>query len=302
MKLHIIYLLMLVISLSACSKDDELLPSENSEFGYVVPQGDHEYDERIVNWNQRCNTFILYKFDIKELYWQVNVWNESKPTPEGSTYPYPYSAGLIGAVADENYVDKQLDLVEDLFLQFYPDTTLSRCLPLKLLLCSRLDWRSVDGVEEMCNVFSGYDYLAFNWGNQKVLSMTNTQKAIFKTDVNYTFLTRLLDNGEIAESAEFYDGMNYEDIVTNENMYERGFLKSNTKQEDDVEIYLKAIIQTPYDELTAEPADKDYTNKGILHPKKDVYGHIRRKYDFLVNKFKTDYGFDLQKIGDVVFK
>lgn len=88
-----------------------------------------------------------------------------------------------------------------------------------------------------------------------------------------------------------------------QNMYERGFIKSGTKQEDDVEIYIRAIIQTPYEELIAEPADdKDYSNRGILNAKKDVNGYIRKKYNVLVNKFKENYGIDLQAIGNVILK
>lgn len=302
MKLHFIYIFILAASLVACDDENSLTPTETPEFGYSVPQGNHDYDDRIVDWNERCNTFILYKFDLKELYWDVNGWNESTPTPEDSSYPYPYSNGLLGAVADEAYVGEQLDLVETLFLDFYPDSTLYNLLPLKLLLCGELNWRTVEGSVTSYNVYSGYDYLAFNWGNEDVLTITNAQKTTFKYQVNYAFLSRLLNNGKIVEDASFYEGMNYEDKVTQANMYERGFIKSGTKQEDDVEIYVQAIIQTPYEDLIAEPADKDYTSKGILHAKKDVNGYIRKKYDILVNKFKENYGIDLQAIGNVVLK
>lgn len=302
MKLYLI-LFILAVWLVACDDDNTLIPTETPEFGYSVPQGNHDYDDRIVSWNERCNTFILYKFDLKELYWQVDAWLESTPTPEGSSYPYPYiNNGFIGAVADEAYAGEQLNLVETLFLGFYPDTTLRRCLPLKLLLCGELTWRTVSGSLTVYNVYSGYDYLAFNWGNESVLTMTNAQKNTFKYDVNNTFLTRLLNNSKIVEDASFYEGMNYVDAVTNANMYGRGFIKSGTKQEDDVEIYISAILQTPYEDLIAEPGDNDYTNKGILHEKKDVNGYIRKKYDILVNKFKENYGIDLQAIGNVVLK
>ncbi len=300
MKLHFIYLFILAVSLVACDDENALMPTATPEFGYSVPQGEHDYDDRIVSWNERCNTFILYKFDLKELYWDVNGWNESVPTPESSSSSYPYNNGLLGANADETYVGEQLDLIETLFLDFYPDSTLRRCLPLKLLLCSELTWRTASGSTTVYNVYSGYDYLAFNWGNENVLTITGAQKNTFKYDVNNAFLSRLLNNGKIVEDASFYEGMSYEERVTNANMYERGYIKSGTKQEDDVEIYMRAIIQTPYEVLIAEPADKDYTNKGILHAKKDVNGYIRKKYDILVNKFKENYGIDLQAIGNVV--
>lgn len=299
MKLYF-YLFILAIGLFSCDDDNSLIPSETPEFGYSVPQGNHDYDERIVDWNKRCNTFILYKFDLKELYWEVYKWVESKPTPGDI---YAYTTGLLGAVADETYVGEQLDLVESLFLDFYPDSTLCNLLPLKLLLCGKLDWRTASGsFRPPYNVYSGYDYLAFNWGNEQVLTLTADQKNAFKYDVNNAFLTRLLNSGKIVEDASFYERMNYTDKVTQQNMYGRGFIKAGTKQGNDVKNYIQAIIQTPYEDLIAEPADNDYTYNGILHAKKDVNGYIRKKYDILVNKFKENYGIDLQAIGNVILK
>ena len=72
MKLYF-YLFILAIGLFSCDDDNSLIPSETPEFGYSVPQGNHDYDERIVDWNKRCNTFILYKFDLKELYWLLGM-------------------------------------------------------------------------------------------------------------------------------------------------------------------------------------------------------------------------------------
>ena len=98
MKLHFIYLFILAVSLVACDDENALTPTATPEFGYSVPQGEHDYDDRIVDWNERCNTFILYKFDLKELYWDLDGWNESVPTPEGSSSAYPYNNGLLGAI------------------------------------------------------------------------------------------------------------------------------------------------------------------------------------------------------------
>lgn len=301
MKLYFIYLFILAGCLSACNDEDSLSPTETPEFGYSVPQGEHDYDDRIVDWNKRCNTFILYKFDMKELYWQINEWNESIPTLGDSDNSYPYSGGLLGAIADEAYVGEQLGMIETLFLNFYPDSTLRRCLPLKLLLCGELNNQSAGGTISLLDVYSGYDYLAFNWGNEKISTLTNEEKIMFKYNVNNAFLTRLLNNGKIVEDPDFYEGMNYEDKVTQKDMYERGFIKEGTKQEDDVEIYIQAIISTPYEDLIAEDETLG-SNKGILNSKKDKNGYIRKKYDILVNKFKENYGIDLQSIGNFVLK
>ena len=110
---------------------------------------------------------------------------------------YPYSAGLVAEVADEEYVGLQLELIENSFLSFYRDTMLKRCIPLKLLLCSKMDWRDARGAMKLYNVYSGYDYLAFNWGSAEIVSMTTDQKKVFKVEANKLFLERLLDKKKI---------------------------------------------------------------------------------------------------------
>lgn len=85
-------------------------------------------------------------------------------------------------------------------------------------------------------------------------------------------------------------------------MYARGFIASGTKAEDDWETYVKVIISTPYEKLIAETGDKDYTNKGILNPIKDKNGLIQKKYDIVVNHWKSEYNIDLQAIGNATIE
>ncbi len=297
MKQKILYILICVsVWMVSCNDEDTLSPTETPENGYIVPQGNHDYDQRIVNWKERCNTFILYQFKVKELYWSVTGWLESVEDDRNPLYPY--TNGLIAANADENYVGQQLDLLEAAFLNLYPDTTLARCLPLKLLLCGQLDWRTTAGRSTLYNTYSTFDGLAFNWGNENILTMTQAQKITFKNDVNVTFLKRILANGKIVENAEFYDGVTYATAITNQTMYGRGFLNRSTKVENDVEYYVEAIVSNTYEDLIAEYPATNYTNKGILNPVKDVNGLIRQRYDILIKHMKDTYGIDLQAIGN----
>ena len=101
-------------------------------------------------------------------------------------------------------------------------------------------------------------------------------------DINNTFLIRLIDNAKTVQTPEFYKGTNYTDNVTNQNMYERGFVKASKNQKDDWPNYINAIISTPYSDLIAKPQANDYTSKGILHSDKDKNGLIRKKYDIII--------------------
>ena len=52
------YLLTIILGLflwTGCNDDDEtLVPSTEPEFRYVLPQGNHDYDTKIVNWYEDC--------------------------------------------------------------------------------------------------------------------------------------------------------------------------------------------------------------------------------------------------------
>ena len=285
-----------IYGMIACD-DDNLIPTTRPEFGYSVPQGEHDYDDRIVDWKNRCNFFILYEYQPRDIYWSVSGWNEAydKGTSDGGA---TWQAGIKATEADQNYVGQQLDLLENKFLRFYQDTMLRRCMPLKLLLCSELYNVKNAGTHTLANVVNGFDYLAVNWGAESILSMTATQQNQFRVDINNTFLIRLIDNSKTVQTPEFYKGTNYTDNVTNQNMYERGFVKASKNQKDDWPNYINAIISTPYSDLIAKPQANDYTSKGILHSDKDKNGLIRKKYDIIIEHYKTNYKVDLQAIGD----
>lgn len=290
-----IFLLLLAIFVVACHKEETLTPTETPEFGYSVPQGNHDFDDEIVDWKERFNTFVLYKFELKELYWEVVKWIEAIPIEDDGIYTS--TGGFVAAVADEKYVGKQLELIQEQFLRFYPDTMLNRCLPLKILLCSQLDHYSVYGeLDKVYHMYSGYDCLAFNWGNENVLTLTDAQKDAIRVEANYGFLYRLLLKSKITVDPAFSEVSNY-DNVTSSNMYDKGCLFPGTTKDMDVNYFINAIISTPYMDLVAEDVTLG-TFKGILNSAKDKNGLIRKKYDLLVNWLQKNYNIDLQAIGD----
>lgn len=61
----------------SCSDDDEtLVPSDPVVTIIELPQGDHDYDTRIVDFYHRTGVYLLYKFSDKEIYYNVNnSWN-----------------------------------------------------------------------------------------------------------------------------------------------------------------------------------------------------------------------------------
>ena len=58
------YILIIIVGLflwSSCDDDETLVATTDPEFCYTLPQGDHDYDDKIVEWNKRCGFYFLYK-------------------------------------------------------------------------------------------------------------------------------------------------------------------------------------------------------------------------------------------------
>ena len=299
MKTRIWILIGMLMGVIVSCSEDSISPSTDPETFdglYSLPQGNHDYDVRIVELSNKYNTRIYYKFVDKDYYWGVSTdirWRFD-------TVNNKIVAGYDALPADENYVGEQLDLLENHFLKYFSDTLLLRTMPYRVLLSSVFDYiiYSSTGMPEvlprtLVNAYSGYDYLAFNWGNANVKTMTSEQINAFKNDAVCVFLQRLADKELIKRSTAFTSVTNYGASMTAANMYEFGILHYSYRTiAGDWEQYVKAIVSTPYEQLIAPG--------GILHPDIDKKQMIRKKYDYMINHFKEEYNIDLQAIGDDV--
>ena len=61
-----------------CSDDDEkLTPSDLDEYELIIPQGNHDYDTKIVDFYNRTGVYMLYKFTDREVFFNVNnAWRK----------------------------------------------------------------------------------------------------------------------------------------------------------------------------------------------------------------------------------
>ena len=73
-----------IYGMIACD-DDNLIPTTRPEFGYSVPQGEHDYDDRIVDWKIDVIFLFYMNTDARDIYWSVSGWNEAydKGTSDG---------------------------------------------------------------------------------------------------------------------------------------------------------------------------------------------------------------------------
>ena len=66
--LHILLLgILLVSALYSCNNEDDLDISEKKDNRFDLPQGDHDFDDQIVEWNNNYGTSVLYRFSNADL-------------------------------------------------------------------------------------------------------------------------------------------------------------------------------------------------------------------------------------------
>lgn len=115
----------------ACYDEKELSPSGIIS-SYSVPQGEHDYDDVIVEYYNKYGSCLLYKFTDKDTYWTPSGWMNGVLGVNGK-------AGYLATPADEKYVGEQLDLIQKLWFSSYSAEFLKEFLPMKIMLCSEID-------------------------------------------------------------------------------------------------------------------------------------------------------------------
>ena len=295
----ILFIILSSVLWIGCYDEDPLTPTTEPEPNFLLPQGSHDFDKDIVNWNDRCGFYILYKFQPQDIYWNLTQLDETSWDSLSNKW---VQSKFKAVPAKEEYVGQLLDFVETEFLNFYPDSALQKLMPLKLLFCSEL-WEPDGTTPSVMDCYTGIDYIAVNHGDESIVEMDVDDRIAFKQNLHTIFLERITDYEKITIPEEFKSISIYGENVDKNNMYDMGFLQPDgyfkIDVKEDWKSFLKAIITTPYDDLIAEPATWAWEYSiGILSDTKDRTHKIRDKYTIVIRYFNETFGIDLQKIGD----
>lgn len=307
---------------AGCYEEDDIHVTEGLEVSYTLPQGDHPYDETIMDWYEKYGFYSLYIFEDKDIYWANTSWDERFEDGSGGS--------LQGKPGDPEYVGEQLELFQTAFMDVYPDSLIANYMPLKLLLCSELwdvannstyDWELGEFVTRLVYTklwaYEGWDYIAINGGSQEMDTITAPYKSEFQSSVNGIFISRLYGEGVLEMPEEFAQVSNYDarGYLAGDTIFARGFIFDNPVSESatleslierDFEAYLSLLSQ-PMSWLEATPGplyEYDYTGMAILILKgvfnRDKNGLIRQKYNILMDMLK-EKGVDIQQLQYPVF-
>ncbi len=298
-----------LLTLNSCKKSEEALTPSGITDGYVLPQGNNAFDQTIVDDYTKYNTYLLYKFDREDIYW----------TPTGYTIPTLtngyWSPGHEVAMAEETYIPAQLELIKTSLFDLYPEKFLKKFLPSKILLCSKVDsiamgfdanWQYVK-LQKSVGAYSYYNTICVNYGNVNITTMTAADKTAFLKKVNAMLVENFLSRGLTAPTNIFINSADYATAMTTyAQSYGKGIISgySGITPLGDWGAYIKAMVTLSETQLNMDvemPESWVYPTPeplGILNPKIDINGQIRKRYDIVRDYFITEYGIDLQTIGN----
>lgn len=313
-----------------CYEEDELTASGDEPVlsEKDLPQGNHDYDERIMEWWNDYGVLTFYRFDEKEFWWTPT--EDIRPEPmagtEGGT-----SSGYSGIEADTNYVGELVKLLDEEFFAYYTQEYLNKRMPKKFLLMGELTYTPSSSIYEpefapkervWCHM--GYDRFAINMANEDILTMTDEMKRDFRNDLHNNFIAWQVNSGFIENDEEFFTITEYGNSYSHNsesairNFYNDGLINATASLPDaDWKAYIEAIVTHTYEELTGEIDPIIYVNGrfnatqwrsyadqylGMLNRDSqngwDRSGKINQKYEIVTTYFKEKYNIDLQAIGN----
>jgi len=308
---YILFVALLSSLLTAgCKKEAKLTPTTTPENVYgdsTLPQGNHPYDADILDLFKKYHTLFLYKYTPRDIYYNVNVSQQGIYDTATDQITKP---GWFDVPADQQYVGQQLAMLKEIWLNYYPDSLLRKGLPQKVYLLdsfyyAALPWpytahgKPTDFIDPdaIGDGYSGGDFIIATWGGARITSITQAGKYQLKGKLNSAFLASAHKLGIVKVSTTFTALTDYSAVNWNTYMDQgvigyyydaQWYLPSNP--DADWDKYVDVIVSNSYDALTS--------SGNILSPDTDTKGVYKKKYDVMINYFKTTFGVDLQAIGN----
>lgn len=278
------YLMVLfVCGFIACSGNDKIEYIEPWTEEYVLPQGKSDADDRIMNYYDQYGTYILYEYSDLEFRYEF------------PNLIYDYE------LPDLAYVGDMLDLLEDIWFDFYPVDFHKKYMPLKIMLAKQFVYQNTFGVTTLYFTASGTSSIGIGFCSDTLRKITPETKLGFKNDLQGSLWTTWLNKVEFPD--EFFTISDYSynadmDPMSDNYARKRGFvtyyfsgmaLEWSTSGTLDSQIDLLSFL-TGMLIRTSEDWKTDLE-----------YPLVKKKYDILRSWFQEKYGFDMQNIGDATF-
>lgn len=294
------------VMMLSCNKDNNPAQvSEKSTTRYQLPQGNASFDAEILSLFQKYDSYILYKFSDIDFNYQFS-YNLANP-PVGSLNATVGPVIMRGG--DSIAIQSALDFMKTYWFSFYPEDFKKKYLPQKILLAGLIYTTRYNGTTKIYDTprvnpytipIEGVDHITLPKIDTAFNSYPLASKLLLKAKLNSLFLKHLMYPvintvpAPVPVPADFFKVSDYSlGSITRDLKYKYGFdtLGAGSRAPTpilDMVGFLDSICAKSKSQLDAY----------MLNPNIDVLGLTRRKYDLLVNYFKTNYNVDIQAIGN----
>ncbi len=318
MKIKYLYTLLAVCSLGmiSCVKEEGKLEPSGIESGYSVPQGLSNSDNDIVDFYNQYGSYLLYDFTEKDAYWTPSKWQNGTPTSEDEDG----EAGFIITMPELEYIAPQLDLLNKTWFSYYSDEFLKEFLPIKILLCSQVQYCDYDWSTWPAQIlpsgiaaYYNYDNISVSYASADVETMTVQDTIDFTLGVNRVFIESMIGQEKVEPTEVFSASANYtsaSSVYNNTELWALGVLQPyyDASPENDWEQMMTMMICYSEEYLTREVSyvsewDWEETSwEGIFTAQKDINGKLKERYDMVRQYYIDNYAVDLQSIGNSIYR
>lgn len=270
---RVIAVLLFVLPMIGCNQDEaDIIPAADFGEKYSVPQGAHEFDQKIVDFYNKCGTFILYDYDPVDVIWNVNAIISSTSSPNKVVLP------------EEEDLELGINTLFEIWLDLYPEDFLKKTLPKYIFVADSVFNYGTSltyATTTKTNITVGYL-------NKELASMTASRMKTLKANVNAVYFTYIFNGGKIDIPEAFTAGVPY-GALTSSNYREMGIIHYSysglTPQKDIIES-LKTLMTS-----------SQYTIDNLFKPATDKKGKIKERVAILVDEMMRLYDIDLEALS-----
>lgn len=306
-----IYIIMGLLFVNvSCSEDTKIgLPVEIIT-DYVLPQGDasDEANARIQEIYDTYGSYVLYNYTQKDA-----LWKQAAGTSAVQKY--------VIQMGDVQYVDKMLDFIDDIWLQFFPNEFLKKGgFPYRVFLADVIyqdkstEWTPNRYIYS--NQMLNDNSLSIAGMNEELAAMDATTKKARQAELINTMWNYYLAEGFLDVPDEFYEGTDYTTTPDSlpsvsadqlEKYRKRGFIPRsystagvavewysyaeawNYAKTRDLESYMYHLFNRTREQMA-------------IYLDNPEYELIQNKWNVLIDYYKDKYGIDVWKIGNTTYK
>ena len=286
MKKYFLFFVM-CIGLGACSKDNDLGPIEALSPDYPLPYGKSSADDRIVEIYDSYGSYILYEYSLLD-------------------FQYGLSSSYLYTLPDPEDVGDMIDLLEDIWFDFYPTEFHKKYMPYKIFLAKTLE-RNQNGRIVPIYLAIGEECIALGYCSDTLRKMSNNMKLQFKNDLQTQLWNNWCYDTIVKFPEEFFMVSDYSRKAEEYDEQSPDFTRTRGFVETNIGLEWSAYINYPATTLSKEMDLYSYMSNFVTRTEDEwaadlEYPLVKKKYDILREYFSDMYNVDIQHIGNCDFK